>query len=125
MDSHKQIAIIAPELMASAFSVLIDSVPHRSLLASSTNPDELLAILGEKRPDVVLAYLVQESESYGGEVALEVIARIRLIWPDLLCIAIVKYVSQLEKAKEVGADLAFVDGVNAKRLLAAIEGEPA
>lgn len=123
MDSDRQIAVIAPEQMAGAFSVLIHSAPNQSLLASSDNLDELRTILGEKKPDVILAYLVQESESSGGKAAFEIIARIKNTWPDVLCIAVVKYASQLDKAKEIGADLALVDGVNAKRLLAAIEGE--
>lgn len=123
MDSDRQIAVIAPEQMAGAFSVLIHSVPNQSLLASANNLDELRTILGEKKPDVILAYLVQESESSGGKAAFETIARIKITWPDVLFIAIVKYTSQLDKAKEIGADLALVDGANAKRLLAAIEGK--
>jgi len=44
-------------------------------------------------------------------------------WPDVMCIAILKYPSQLEKAKERGADLALIDGVSAEQLLAALEGK--
>jgi len=40
-----------------------------------------------------------------------------------MCIAILKYPSQLEKAKESGADLALIDGVSAEQLLAALEGK--
>jgi len=34
--------------------------------------------------------------------------------PDVLCIAIVKYVSQMEKAVDEGADIALVDEVDTK-----------
>ena len=109
--------------MVSAFSVLIDSAPHQSLLSSAANLDELLTILGEKKPDVILVYLVQESGLDGEKAAYEIIAGIKTTWPDVWCIAILKYPSQLEKAKESGADLALIDGVSAERLLAAIEGK--
>lgn len=109
--------------MLSAFSVLIDSMPNQSLLASADNTDELRTILGEKKPDVILVYLVHESGSNDEKTAYEIIAQIKTSWPDALCVSIVKYASQLEKAKEVGADSALVDGVNAERLLAAIEGK--
>lgn len=123
MNSHRQIAVIAPERMLNAFSVLIDSAPHQSLLASSNNLVGLQSILGEKIPDVILVYLVQEGGLDNDRRIYEIIAQIKDIWPDTLCVTILKYASQLEKAKEIGSDLALVDGVNAERLLAAIEGK--
>jgi hypothetical protein len=123
MSLRRQIAVIAPEKMASAFSVLIGSIPNQRLLASAANRDDLLTILGEKKPDVLLVYLVQESGLDNGKDALGTIARIKDTWPDALYITIVKYASQLEKAKENGADLALIDGVNAERLLAALDGK--
>jgi hypothetical protein len=123
MNSQRQIAVMAPERMQSAFSVLIESAPNHCLLASSDNLDELQTILGEKKPDVILIYLVQENGSHGGKAAYGLIARIKTTWPDALCLAIVKYASQLDKAREFGADLALVDGVNAEKLLAAIGGK--
>lgn len=122
MNSTRQIAVIAPERMRSAFSVLIESVENQSLLASSDSLNKLVAALGEKSPDVILVYLVQESESGDENSAYEIISRIKKIWPDALCVTILKYASQLNKAKEAGSDLALVDGVNAEKLLAAIEG---
>ena len=121
MNSYKQIAVIAPERMLTAFSVLIDSAPELYLLASATDLDELQTILGERNPDVVLVYLVQERGLKSGKDAFEIITRLKNTWPENLCIAIVKYATHLDKAKEFGADLALVDGVNAERLLAAIE----
>jgi hypothetical protein len=123
MNASRQIAVIAPKRMLSAFSVLIESAPRQSLLASSDNVDELRTILGEKKPDVILVYLVQESGLDNEKGIYEIIAQIKSIWPDTLCVTILKYASQLEKAKEIGSDLALVDGVNAERLLAAIEGK--
>jgi ribosomal protein RSM22 (predicted rRNA methylase) len=123
MNTHRQIAVIAPEPMLSAFSVLIDSTRNQRLLASSDNLDELRTSLGEKKPDVILVYLVQESGLDNGKGPYEIIARVKDIWPDACCVAILKYAAQLEKAKEIGSDLALVDGVSAERLLAAIEGK--
>lgn len=119
----RQIAVIAPEQMSSAFSILIDSTPNKCMLASATSLDELLAKLGTGKPDVVLIYLVRESGTEKGKPAYEVITRIKLLWPDSLCVTIVKYTSQLDTVKEIGADLALVEGVNAEKLLAAIEGK--
>ena len=84
---------------------------------------ELIAILGEKKPDVILVYLVQESESGNEKGIYDVIARIKDMWPLSSCVTILKYTSQLDHAKEIGADLALVDGVDAEKLLAAIEGK--
>ncbi len=123
MNSRRQIAVIAPEKMAKAFAVLINSIPNQSLLASAFNLDELVSLLGEKKPDVLLVYFVQENEPKNGKPAYETIVQMKNIWPDALCVTIVKYASQLEQAKENGADLALIDGVNAEKLLAAIEGE--
>lgn len=93
------------------------------MLASATSLDELFAKLGTGKPDVVLIYLVRESGTEKGKPAYEVITRIKLLWPDSLCVTIVKYTSQLDTVKEIGADLALVEGVNAEKLLAAIEGK--
>jgi hypothetical protein len=123
MNSHRQISVIAPEPMVSAFSVLIDSASNQNLLASAGNLDELRTILGDKTPDVILVYLVQESGSNDGKAAFEIITRIKITWPDVWCIAIIKYASQLKKAQESGADLALIDGVSAERLLVAFEGK--
>ena len=123
MDLDRKIAVIAPELMATAFAVLIDSAPHQYLLASASSLNELRTVLGEKKPDVILAYLVQESESHNGKTAFEMISQIKVTWPAILHVAIVKYASQLDKAKKSGEDLVLVDGANVKRLLAAINGE--
>ena len=122
MSLRRQIAVIAPEKMAKAFAVLIDSIPSQSFLASAVNLDELVSLLGEKKPDVLLVYFVQENESENGKPAYDTIVQIKNTWKDALCVTIVKYASQLENAKENGADLALVDGVNAEKLLAAIEG---
>ena len=123
MNVHRQIAVIAPEQMISAFSVLIDSVPDQCLLASATRLDELIGIIGHEKPDVVLIYLVRENSSEYENSAYQVITRVKQIWPESLCVTIVKYPSQLAKVKEFGADLALVEGVNAGKLLAAIEGK--
>jgi DNA-binding NarL/FixJ family response regulator len=122
MNSHRQIAVIAPERMLDAFSVLINSAPNIRLQASSNSLNELQKNLGENQPDVILVYLVQESGLDNDRSALEIIRRIKSIWPDVLCVTILKYAAELEKAKEIGSDLALVDGVSAERLLAAIEG---
>lgn len=123
MDTHRQIAVIAPEQMAGAFSVLIHSAPNLDLLASAADLDGLRTILGEKKPDVFLVYQVEESGSASGRSGYEVITRLKSIWPEGLCVAIVKYAQQLARVKEYGADLALVDGVNAERLLTAIGGK--
>jgi hypothetical protein len=123
MNSHRQISVIAPEQMVSAFSVLVYSAPQQCLQASATNLDELRATLGDKKTDVILVYLVPESGFDEGKAAYEIIARIKATWPDVLCIAVIKYASQLAKAKESGADIALIDGVSAERLLAAFEGK--
>lgn len=109
--------------MLSAFSVLIDSAPNQSLLASSDNLVELKAILGERKPDAILVYFVHESAYDNDSGVYELISQIKSTWPDALLLTILKYASQLEKAKETGSDLALVDGVNAERLLAALEGK--
>jgi DNA-binding NarL/FixJ family response regulator len=109
--------------MRSAFTVLIDSAPNLSLLASADNLDELRTMLGEKRPDVILVYLVKEDGIGNGNEVFETLTRIKNPWPEVLCVTIVKYTSQMEKVKEFGADLVLVDGVNAEKLLAAIEGK--
>ncbi len=126
MNAQRQIVVIAPEQMIGAFSVLINSVPDRNLLASATRLDELLPGIAEKKPDVVLIYLVRENGTDNAEASsLDVIARVKQIWPETLCVTIVKYLSQVEKVKNMGADLALVDGVSAEKLLAAIEGKVA
>jgi DNA-binding NarL/FixJ family response regulator len=122
MNAQRQIVVIAPEQMIGAFSVLIDSVPEQNLLASATRLEELLPRIGEKKPDVILIYLVRENDVESEETfPFEVIARVKKIWPETLCVTIVKYLSQVEKVKVVGADLVLVDGVSAEKLLAAIE----
>ena len=123
MTARRQIAVISPEKMIGAFSVLIDSAPNQSLLASAASLDGLLIKLGEDKPDVVLIYVVSENGSGIGNSIYEIIAQIKKIWPESLCVTIVKYMSQVDMAKEIGADLALVEGVNAEKLLAAIEGK--
>ena len=119
----RDVAVIAPEQIVGAFSVLIDSAPHLHFLASAAKLDELRMNLGENLPNVVLVYLVQENVLESEWVDYEVIKQLKKTWTDAFCISIVKYASQAEKAKEAGADIALVDGANAERILAAIEGK--
>lgn len=123
MESHRQIAVIAPEQLAGAFSVLIQAAPDLNLLASATDLDELRTILGEKKPDVFLVYPIMESGLKNDKSGYEIITHLKTIWPESLCVAIVKYAPQLARVKKCGADLALVEGVDAKRLLAAIGGK--
>jgi hypothetical protein len=123
MNSKKQIAVIAPEQMLSAFEVLIQSTPDLHLLASATSLETLEGLLAKQTPDVILIYLAREFESGSGELAYEKIDQLKSTWSEVPCIVIVKYASQVEKAKETGADIALIEGVNAERLLAAIEGK--
>jgi DNA-binding NarL/FixJ family response regulator len=126
MDAQRQIVVIAPEQMIGAFSVLIHSVPEQNVLASATRLEELLPRIGKIKPDVLLIYLVRENGTENGEpYSFEVIARVKKIWPETLCVTIVKYLSQVENVKNMGADLALVDGVSAEKLLTAIEGKVA
>lgn len=122
VNKVKKVAVIAPDFLVNAFSVVICAAPDQTLLASSDDLNDLQTMLGEEKPDVLLAYLVPQSESIEGTAAYETINRAKAAWPDALLISILKNSSQLEKAKDVGADLAFVDGVNARRLQAAIDG---
>ncbi|HSQ27538.1 MAG TPA: hypothetical protein VLM80_10490 [Anaerolineales bacterium] len=122
MKSSRLVSVIALQPMLNAFSVLIASRPNLSLLASAVNMDELQLIQGENKPDVILVYLVRDGCLAGGMTAYETIARIKNKWPQVRCVAILKYVMQLEKARESGADQVLLDGVSAERLLAAIEG---
>jgi hypothetical protein len=103
----------------SAFSVLFAS--NQTLLASGADPENLRTSLGEQIPDIILANLVQDSSLDEGDFICNGIARIKSIWLDVSSIAIVRYASQLEKAKEFGAELALIDGISAERLLAAVE----
>ncbi|MFL7870542.1 MAG: hypothetical protein ACK2U1_07720 [Anaerolineales bacterium] len=123
MKKYREIAVIAPKQMLTAFSVLINSRPNQSLLASGASFDELQTSLGEKKPDVVLVYLVPGNGENFDKLDCVTITRIKTTWPETFSVIIVKYPSQLEMALENGADLALVDGVNAQRLLAAIEGK--
>lgn len=113
--------MISPEPMLGVFDVLIQSAPHLHLIASATSLETLQALLAEKSPDAILIYLVQECEAGSGTDAFKKINQLKTTWPDILRIAIVKYASQQEKAVEMGADLALVEGVSAERLLVAIE----
>jgi CheY-like chemotaxis protein len=122
MKSSRLVSVIALQPMLNAFSVLIASRPDLSLLASAVNLDELQKIQGENQPDVILVYLVREGGLTGGMTVYETIASIKNKWPQVRCVAILKYVMQMEKAKESGADQVLLDGVSAERLLAAIEG---
>lgn len=109
--------------MISAFSVLIGSTPDHSMLGSASNLDDLLPVIGAEKPDVFLVYLVCESRGDKNKSPYEVISRIKVIYPESLCVTIVKYISQIEKVRKIGADLALIDGVSAEKLLAAIEGK--
>jgi CheY-like chemotaxis protein len=97
--------------------------PDLHLLASATSLETLEGLLAEQTPDVILIYLAREIESGYGELAYEKIDQLKSNWSDIPCIVIVKYASQIEMAKETGADIALIEGVNAERLLAAIEGK--
>lgn len=123
MEPNREIAVIAPEPMLGAFAVLIQSAPDLHLMASATSLESLQGLLAEKKPDAILIYLVQECEASSGTAAFKKINQLKMTWPDILRIAIVKYASQQEKAVEMGADLALVEGVSADRLLTAIEGK--
>lgn len=121
MRSGRTVSILAPEPMVSALSVLIDSSAQHSILAAAANLDELLTILGEKQPEILLVDLVQQGGADDPTALQETITRIRKLWSDVVCIVIVQYAHQLELAKNSGANLALLEGISAERLLAAMD----
>jgi DNA-binding NarL/FixJ family response regulator len=122
MKSSRLVSIIALKSMINAFSVLIASRPNLSLLAAADTLDGLQAIQGEKKPDIFLIYLVRENGLPEEISVYDTVARIKNTWPHVWCVVIIKNPLQLEKIIQSGADMALLDGVNAERLLAAIEG---
>lgn len=123
MSSDREIAVIAPDPLISAFSVLIDSAPHHRLLASAASLEELRAALDEQTPGVILVYFARQSDTDEEKFACKTIRGIKATWQNVFCVAIIQSAAHLQKAKESGADVALVNGVSAGRLLAAIEGE--
>lgn len=123
MTLHKQVAVIAPEQLIGAFAVLIQSASSLTLLAAATSLEALWAQLVDHPPDVILLYLVHENDESHENSAYAELERLKAAWPDMLSIAVVKYAPQQEKALEAGAHVALIEGVSARRLLAAIEGK--
>jgi hypothetical protein len=125
MNSYRQIAIYAPEEMPGVFTVLIQSAPQLDLLASATYFETFRTYYSDKSPNSIIISLFQEEESLtSGKYADKKIDPIKSTWPDVLCIAFVKYTSQMEKAVGERAGIALVDRIDAKRSLAAIEEKP-
>jgi DNA-binding NarL/FixJ family response regulator len=118
-----QVAVIAPEQMLGVFAVLIQSAPRLDLIASATTFESLPAQLGKRPPDAVLIYLVRERTNDNGTAEFREIGKLKLKWPNVSCVAIVKFASQQEEALRAGAQVALVEGVSAERLLAAIAGD--
>jgi DNA-binding NarL/FixJ family response regulator len=123
MRSVRLVSILANKAMISAFSVLIASKPNLRLLAAADSLDGLQAIQGERKPDIILVYLFSENGAHEEKDIYDAIVRIKNTWPRVWCVVIFKHSNQLEKSLSRGVDIALLDGVNAERLLAAIEGD--
>lgn len=124
MNSQAQIAIFAPQQLLNAFSVLVQSDSNLELIGLASNQETLIDQIGDRIPDVILMYLSQEAEGKPKEQSVfNLIAQLKSTWPKARCITIVRYASLNPKAMEMGADISLVDGVDADRLLAAMEGK--
>jgi len=119
--TKKNIAIIAPDSLLSAFCILFRAAPNIDLLAAEASVTAIQNKI-EKSPDIVLTYLTKESLSTRGKgVTTKVIEELKSIWPDVFIIAIVSNIQQREKARALGADEILFEGTQPARLLLEIE----
>jgi DNA-binding NarL/FixJ family response regulator len=123
-DTGRNVVVIAPQQIQGALAVVIQSAPQFHLLASATHFETILPLVAEKTPDVALVYLVKDQEfQESAKLGFSEINQLKSTWPVIKCITIVQYTSELEMARANGADIAFVDGVSAERLLKSLEGK--
>jgi len=119
--TKKNIAIIAPNSLLSAFCILFRAAPNIDLLAAEASVTAIQNKI-EKRPDIVLTYLTKESLSTRGKgVTTKVIKELKNIWPEVYIIAIVSSTQQREKAQAFGANEILFEGTQPARLLMEIE----
>lgn len=117
----KEIAIIAPDSLLSAFCILFRAAPNIDLLAAEVSVTAIQSKI-DKRPDIVLTYLTKERLSTREKgVSTKVIEELKSIWPDVYIIAIVSNIQQRAKAQTMGADEILFEGTNPSQLLMVIE----
>ena len=121
MKTGRQIGVIAPDPLLGAFSVLIQSAPQLTLAAAEQDLAGFQARQGRQGLDVVLIYLAQDIGANGSLPAYDQIQQIKIAWPQVVCVTIVKYPEQAEPAQAAGADIVLVEGVSADHLLAALD----
>ena len=122
MNPDKQIAIIAPERVLSALSVLIRSAPDLNILAEDSSIVDFESSSIERSPDVFLLYLPKEPHgSKTPGVTPEEIRQLKEKYPTANSIVIFEGINQREKVQSLGVDTALLEGVSPGEILAAIE----
>lgn len=102
--------------------MVLRSASNVDMIASALQVEALQMELGETVPDVILIYLAEPpTHSNKRTIDYEQIVRLKKIWPDTACIAIIKDPQSRQLVRKLGADVVFFDGVSQLRLLQAIK----
>ena len=122
MTHKNRVALVAPETLREAFSVVLRSAPDVELIATAADMETLGEELDQVVPDAVLLYLTHQAAQFKkGAGGLDQIRRLKQMWPETSCITIVKDPHTNQEAKALGADVVFLDGVSPSKLLESIK----
>lgn len=106
-----------PDRLQAAMAVLVGSEPNIHLIAASADIQTLLLLHLDQPPDLVLLEVDEDDKE-----ASRQIRRVKAVWPQARCIALVELARQREPVRAAGADIVLVKGVAPRRLMSVIMG---
>jgi DNA-binding NarL/FixJ family response regulator len=100
-----------------SLSVLVRAIPQIDRIEQAVDLSSALLENADTPPNVMLC----DFESVQGE-TVEMLRYVKVQWPHVRCLVLVKDETAYQQALSVGADVVLTKGVLAARLLETIEG---
>ncbi len=113
---HQALIITEPGSLHNGLFALLTSIPQLSVMYESTNEIQVLGIMSEFKPDLVLINAMATNQE-----DWSLLKKLKAGWPETPCIVLTEDFIQQTQATLMGADAVFVRGFPAAKLSNVIE----
>ncbi len=109
------VAIVAPQWLQDGLAVVVKSIPHLRLVASTGSVATLLSLDLAREPDVIILAVDAPQAK-----ASDQVRHLRFIYPQARYLVLVQEPAQTDHVRAAGADAILLQGASAEQFAAEI-----